>query len=121
MTNTLSTNELRTPTVTPAVDIYQNADELLLVADLPGVSKDGLEIHYERGHISIKGRPAPAADAGKLLYGARERPTYARSFAIPGTIDVTRIAAELDAGVLRLRLPKMDQAKPRQIPIATGR
>lgn len=125
MTNALTTNDSHTPaprelTQAPAVDIYQNADELLLVADLPGVTRDGLEINYERGQISLKGRPTPTGDTGKLLYGFRERPTFVRTFSIPGTIDVSRINAELEAGVLKLHLPKMEKAKPRQIPISAG-
>lgn len=107
------------PSVAPAVDIYQNADELLLVADLPGVSHEGLSIDYERGLISIAGRPDPAPSGGNLLYGTRDRPSFARTFSIPGTIDVSRISAELKDGVLRVRLPKMEQAKPRQIPVRT--
>ncbi len=108
------------PSVAPAVDIYQNADELLLVADLPGVSKDGLTIDYERGLIRIAGRPDAASPSGTLLYGARQRPGFARTFSIPGTIDVSRITAELTQGVLTVHLPKMEQAKPRQIAVKSG-
>lgn len=109
-----------TPAVAPAVDIYQNAEELLLVADLPGVSHEGLSINYERGLISIAGRPDAPSTGGTLLYGARQRPSFARTFSIPGTIDVSRITAELANGVLTVHLPKMEQAKPRQIAVKSG-
>jgi HSP20 family protein len=107
------------PTVAPAVDIYQSAEELLIVADLPGVTRDGLELSYERGQIRIAGRPDTSPTSGTLLYGPRARPSYTRTFSIPGTIDVTRISAELDDGVLRLHLPKAELAKPRQIVVQT--
>lgn len=107
------------PSVAPAVDIYQSAEELLIVADLPGVTREGLELSYERGQIRIAGRPEVGGPGGTLLYGPRARPSYARTFSIPGTIDVARISAELDDGVLRLRLPKAEQAKPRQIAVQT--
>ena len=107
------------PTVAPAVDIYQSAEELLIVADLPGVTRAGLDLSYERGQIRIAGRPEASPTSGTLLYGPRARPSYTRTFSIPGTIDVTRISAELDDGVLRLHLPKAELAKPRQIVVQT--
>ena len=77
----------------------------------------GLRIDYERGQISIHGRPSGLDVSGTQLFGARVRPTFSRSFSIPGTIDVSRIEATLKQGVLKVKLPKMEQAKPRQIPV----
>jgi HSP20 family molecular chaperone IbpA len=109
--------ETQEVTVAPLVDIYQNDNEFLLIADLPGVSDEGLRIDYERGQISIEGRPMAQPHGGQQLFGQRARPVFVRSFSIPGTIDVGRIEATLKNGVLEVKLPKQEQAKPRQIPV----
>jgi HSP20 family protein len=102
------------PFLTPAVDIYENADELLLVADLPGVAKDGVTIHFDKGQLSIEGqRTAPAS--GSVLAAEFRALDYRRSFAVPQGIDSDKIAAEMTSGVLRVHLPKAAALRPRQI------
>ena len=99
--------------VAPAMDIYESKDELLILADLPGVTKDNLSVHFEKDRLSIEGR--------LRTFGAEEEPfDYRRSFVVPQGIDADKITANLQNGVLRLSLPKPAAAKPRQIEIKTA-
>jgi HSP20 family protein len=99
--------------VAPAVDIFESKDELLILADLPGVAKEDLSVHFEKGRLSIEGR--------LQTFAADEEPfDYRRSFVVPQGIDAEKIAANLQNGVLRLSLPKPAAAKPRQIEIKSA-
>ncbi|XYH99127.1 Hsp20/alpha crystallin family protein [Sorangium sp. So ce1128] len=105
------------PAVPPAVDIYENAEELLVVADLPGVTQDHLAIRLEKGELSFEGR---RTDAAEREQSADNLPDFRRSFVVPQGIDSEKISAELQSGVLRIHLPKSASLKPRQIPISAG-
>ncbi|MFO0664891.1 MAG: Hsp20/alpha crystallin family protein [Polyangiaceae bacterium] len=94
-------------TLRPRVDIYENEREFLLVADVPGVSPETLTVKFERGELSFEGSQPDNVARGR----------YVRVFSIPDTVDSGKIEAHLDAGVLRLHLPKMESAKPRQIAV----
>lgn len=96
------------PTATPAVDIYENRDQIVLLADLPGVSPANLTVHFERGELLLRGSREASGD--------RPAFDYVRSFVLPKGIDGEAIAAELDAGVLKVTLSKPPQ-KSRQIPV----
>ena len=99
--------------VAPAVDIFESKDELLILADLPGVAKEDLSVHFEKGRLSIEGHLRG--------FAADEEPfDYRRSFVVPQGIDADKIAANLQNGVLRLSLPKPAAAKPRQIEIKSA-
>ena len=91
--------------VTPAVDIFENAEELLLLADLPGVRSDAVELRVERGTLALT-----AEDP------ARGR-VYRRAFALSDSVDPSGVAASLDKGVLSVQLPKRDDMKPRRVPV----
>jgi HSP20 family protein len=100
-------------TVLPAVDIFENKDALLILADLPGVAKDDLSINFDKGQLTLEGRLRE--------FGADEEPfDYRRTFVVPQGIDVDKIAANLQNGVLRLTLPKPAALKPRQIEVKAG-
>lgn len=92
------------------VDVYDSVDELLLVADLPGVEAHAVDVHVEGNQLSIEGRQS---DVG-IDAVARH---YVRRFSLPETVDKNEVAAQFEAGVLRLRLKKTPQSKPRQIPV----
>lgn len=94
------------PVVAPAVDIYENEHEYLVLADLPGVANDGVQIRFEKGELSLFARRSEEAQAD-----------YRRLFSIPESVDSERIDASLQAGVLHLTLPKASKAKPRQITV----
>lgn len=101
------------PTVAPAVDIFENKEELLILADLPGVEKDDVRLNFDKGHLTIEARPRD--------FGADEEPfDYKRTFVVPQGIDAEKIAANLTAGVLRVTLPKPAALKPRQIQVRAG-
>jgi HSP20 family molecular chaperone IbpA len=107
------------PAVAPFVDIYESADELLVVADLPGVAQDGLSIQVEKGELLIDARRSNAA---QLEPGNDKAvvPDLRRSFVVPRGIDAEKISADLKDGVLRVHLPKAAALKPRQIPIKSS-
>jgi HSP20 family protein len=107
------------PTITPRVDIVENDAEMLLLADLPGVTEQGLTVHLDDGELSISGRWSEEP-AGAVLAREFQATDYARSFILPAGIDATRISAELKAGVLRLHLPKSDAVRPRRIEVKAG-
>jgi len=99
--------------VAPAVDIFENKEELLIVADLPGVAKEDLAIHFDKGQLTLEGRLRE--------FGPEEEPfDYRRSFTVPQGIDAEKISANLQGGVLRLVLPKPLAWKPRQIAVNAG-
>ncbi len=104
------------PAVAPLVDIYENDDEILLHADMPGVKKDDIAVNIDNGKLSLSGlRKIEAAGAAQWEeFGDVE---YKRTFSVPQAIDINKINAELKDGVLRLHLPKSEAAKPRQIEI----
>jgi len=107
------------PTTAPLVDIYENAEELLVVADLPGVGKEQLSIHLEKGQLTIEGRRTEKVE-GNIL-AAEYRPLdFRRTFVVPQGIDINAIAADLSHGILRVHLPKSAALKPRQIEIKTA-
>lgn len=92
------------------VDIYEGADELLLLADLPGVEPAGLTVSFEAPELRIEGRRG-TGDASSV---------YSRTFRVSEQIDSNAINAELSAGVLKLRLPKAAHTKPRKIEVRAG-
>jgi len=103
-------------TIAPVVDIYENNEEILLHADMPGVAKENLTIHIDNGTLDITGfrkiKRSGAADWEEFA-----DVEYRRSFSVPQTIDIDKIDAELKNGVLELHLPKSEAAKPRLIEI----
>ena len=104
-------------TITPRVDVYENANELLLVADLPGATKESVSIQLDKGQLTIEATRSDESTTGSLL-AAEYRPVdYARVFAVPQGIDGAKIDAQLSGGVLRLRLPKSEALKPRRIEV----
>ena len=105
--------------VAPFVDIYENDDEILLLADMPGVGKDELHVRVDKDVLLLEGKKVEQGDEG-LLRCEAEPCTFARSFSLPKTIDADKIAASLERGVLTLHLPKREAVKPRQIPVTTG-
>jgi len=104
---------------TPAVDIYENEDEILLHADMPGVVKDDMSVNIDNGTLSLSG-VRKLASKGLANWEEFSNVEYIRSFSVPQTINVERVEAELKDGVLRLHLPKSEAAKPRQIEIKTA-
>lgn len=102
--------------VRPRVDVFENATEYLVVADLPGVPKEALEVHFDDGELRIKGTRASASPGQPLALEAHVA-DFERTFAMPDGIDADRIEAELATGVLRVRLPKASTKQARRIAV----
>ena len=106
-------------TVSPAVDVYENDHEILLVADVPGADKSRIQVLFDRDRLTIEA-PRLEASTGTLLAGEYSAADYARTFLVPQAIDADGIKAELDRGVLQVHLPKPAAARPRQIAVTSG-
>ena len=104
------------PVIAPAVDIYENEREYLVLADLPGVSHDSVQIRFEGGELSLAAS-RPDDKAGGYLGSEIVDADYRRLFRIPETVDSDKIEARLVDGVLHLVLPKTGKAGPRQISV----
>jgi HSP20 family protein len=105
-----------TQAIPPRVDVFENEAELLLVADLPGVTKDAVEVKFDDGELSIAAKRGTQVE-GTLLRRETEARDYHRLFSLPDGIDVEKVSAELDAGVLRVHLPKAAQKRARRIEV----
>lgn len=105
--------------VAPPVDIYETQEELVVMADLPGVSKDHLNIRVDGGLLSIQGKSMHTI-RGDLLHGEYQLVDFFRQFELSEAVNQGKIAAELKHGVLTLHLPKAEKAKPRQVEIKVG-
>lgn len=96
--------------VAPPVDVYENQERLLLLADMPGVDQEGISIRFEKNQLTLEGR-VPA------IPNVRSKFLYSRSFLVPGSIDADQISAELKKGVVTVVLPRKAAHRPRQIPV----
>jgi len=104
----------------PNVDILENEDELLLLADVPGAGGNDIDINYEQGQLTVHARvrERQGADTTYLLreYGVGD---FHREFRVGEVIDASKIQAEVKEGVLTVHLPKAEAAKPRRIQVKT--
>ena len=103
----------------PPVDVYENADELLLLVDVPGATNDGIDVQLDKGQLTILAKRRED-EHGSLLAAEYRACDYSRVFSVPQGIDPAKIDAHLSGGVLRLRLPKSDSVKPRRIEVKQG-
>jgi HSP20 family protein len=102
----------------PRVNITESKEGYLLEAEMPGVSKDGLEISLENNELTLVGRRSTAYPGAQLLYRESVDRDYRRVFTLDPTIDASKIDARMENGVLKLHLPKAEQLKPRKIKVA---
>ncbi|HRI62575.1 MAG TPA: Hsp20/alpha crystallin family protein [Polyangium sp.] len=102
--------------VAPTVDVYENKEEVLLVADMPGVRPDDIGIRFERGELTLTGKRAKNPD-GTLLAAEHRFTDFQRTFTVPQSIQADSITAEVAHGVLKIHLPKVSAQKPRQISV----
>ncbi|HOJ60357.1 MAG TPA: Hsp20/alpha crystallin family protein [bacterium] len=102
--------------VAPPVDIYEEDDQLVVVADLPGAHKDSISVSVENGILTLQAAVQNEAP-GDLVYREFEFVNFFRQFEISEQIDIEHITADLNNGVLTLRLPKAEQAKPKKVEV----
>ncbi|MFI8341876.1 Hsp20/alpha crystallin family protein [Streptomyces sp. NPDC085639] len=109
------------PSVMP-MDAYREGDEYVIAFDLPGVGTEAIDIDVERNMLTVKAerRPVAKADAVKMELSERPLGVFSRQIVLADTLDTERIQADYDAGVLTLRIPIAERAKPRKVSIGAG-
>lgn len=124
MTNPTPTNhppaDVPRHVYTPALDIFETADGLVLEADLPGVHPTNLEIRVQDNVLHLYGKVTwPISPEHKLLHEEIREEDFYRSFILSDEVDTDQITADFSDGVLKLMLPKAPKAKPRKIEVRT--
>lgn len=102
--------------VEPPVDVYENQSELLIVADVPGATKESIAVSVDRGQLTIEAKRTEENSGTPTAWEFRVR-DYRRVFSVPQSIDASKIEANLAGGVLRVHLPKAETHKPRRITV----
>ena len=119
-TREVQTREPETVLRTP-VDIFEDTEGITLLADMPGVSKDSLNVQVDKDSLIVEGDARIDMPEGmEALYADVRSTRYRRSFALSGELETDRIDASLKDGVLRVRIPKRAEARPRKIDIRAG-
>jgi HSP20 family protein len=103
----------------PAVDIREEDQHYVLLADIPGVDREGVDITLEDGVLTVKGERTSEHDVNEAGYRRTERVhgTFMRQFTLPDTVDTANISASVDNGVLEIKIPKQDKPQPQKITI----
>ena len=109
-----------TTTWSPAVDIFESEGEIVVKAELPGMDRKDITLHLENNVLTLRGERRFEKETKDDNYHRIERSYggFSRAFSIPATVDEEKISAEYKDGVLKIVLPKKEQAKPKQIRIA---
>jgi HSP20 family protein len=105
---------------TPRVDIQERPDEMVILLDMPGVKPEDVEVNFERGELTVRAERDVAENGGRSLveeFGAGE---YYRAFLLSQDVAGDKISAELNHGVLTVRLPRAEEAKPRKVSVKAG-
>ena len=107
----------------PAVDIVENDKELVVSADLPGVKLEDVDVKIEDGTLTLSGSRKFENEDNKNGYHRIERSygEFHRAFALPDSVDATKVAAGFENGVLKVTLPKKELARPRTIKVEIGK
>ena len=116
--NTVATGAVNNQAwIAPEVNIYENKAGYVLQAELPGVSRTGLEVTVENNTLTLTGHRTDETPPGNALYRESRPASFRRVFELAPTIDTTRISARVEQGVLTLSLPKIERVKPRKIAV----
>lgn len=107
---------------TPAADLFETSDEFVLEMELPGFDNEDIEVTVERGILTVTGRRTAESEADngeRVNYHVRERSfeRFSRSFSLPQSVNADDVDAQYKNGILRVTLPKVAEAKPRQITV----
>lgn len=114
--------DLVTSAWVPPTDVFEDAEGLKIVAELPGLTRDDVKLTVENHTLTIRGEKKQVAEEKSTRVHRYERSygAFERSFTLPNTVDVTRVEAKFEHGVLTVALPKAEQAKPRTIEVKVG-
>jgi HSP20 family molecular chaperone IbpA len=105
----------------PPVDIFEDAHGIMVIAELPGVSKDRLNVQADRNNLLIEGEVAIDTASGmEAIHADVQSTRYVRSFVLSGELETEAIDANLKDGVLTIRIPKRAEYRPRKIEVRTG-
>lgn len=104
----------------PRVDIYEQDDHTILLADMPGADENSIDITLEKNILTIRGYVDEPMEGYGLAYGEYGLGDYERTFALSDEVDRNKIQASMKDGVLRLVLPKAEEARARKIAVQTG-
>lgn len=119
MSNTPTTTEV--PSIVPAVDVFEDEHGITLKADLPGVSRESLNVRVEADQLTIEGQVTlGASEKLEPVYAEVRKAQYRRTFALSRDLDTGKIDAGIRNGVLTLRIPKAEQARPRRVEVGIG-
>ena len=111
----------RSASARPAVDLLAYEDRVELVADLPGLSRDDIDLQYGDGMLTIRAeRALEVPEDGRVVRRERGARTFSRSFALGDDVEVDGIEATMQDGVLRITLPKSERTRPRQIEVTVN-
>ena len=117
-TSSQTAGRAQEPALWPPVDVIEDATGITLFADLPGVPKDRLNLRVEADTLSIEAELVlPVPQGMEASHAEVQRAAYRRAFTLSKELDADKIAAELNHGVLRVRIPKAEHAQPRRISI----
>ncbi|WP_456447603.1 Hsp20/alpha crystallin family protein [Thiolapillus sp.] len=109
------------PSIRPAVDIFEDESGITLHADMPGISKERLNVKVEGDTLMIEGdAEIPIPEGMEPLYADVRATHYQRSFSLSSEMDTEKVEASLNQGVLTLRIPKREEHKPRKIEVKVG-
>jgi len=117
---TKSESTRNVPIFVPAVDIYESQNELTLLADMPGVPIESVDIDLKDDQLTVRGQGATEEQGGTVLLREYAVGDYYRQFTLSNAIDREKIVASMKDGVLKLVLPKAEAAKPRKIAVKTS-
>ncbi len=103
----------------PPVDIYETADAVVLKAELPGISKDDINVEVKDNTLTLRGEKKFEKEVKEENYYRVERSygTFQRSFSLPSTVQQDKVKAKFKDGILEISLPKAEEAKPKQIKV----
>ncbi|SDG67236.1 HSP20 family protein [Lentzea fradiae] len=107
------------PTAMP-MDAYRDGDQFVVCFDLPGVSPDAIELNVERNVLTVKAERRPVGADVEMQVSERPLGVFSRQLFLGDTLDTDHVDAQYDAGVLTLRIPVAERAKPRKIAITAG-
>jgi HSP20 family protein len=120
---TTEVNEIKTGNynrgTVPPVDIYETGNEYVIKADIPGVTRENLDITLDDDILAINGRVNEDPAGGSLKYGGYSLYNFSRSFNVGKDVDETAVTASTEHGVLTLTLPKKEKVKPKKVSITT--
>lgn len=109
------------PVLRPLVDIYEDAHGIMVQAEMPGVSKERLNIQADRNNLLIEGDAEIDMPEGmEAIYADVQATRYARSFVLSGELETDAIDAKMKDGVLTIRIPKRSEFRPRKVEVRAG-